>query len=65
MQRLRQLDPSWFCSGQTTSLLASVMEKEDVRDDLGGILKTPPCAVAGRARGGWLSGWRGAEGAGR
>lgn len=38
MQRLRQLEPSWLRSGQTTSLFASVMEKEDVRDDLGGIL---------------------------
>jgi hypothetical protein len=38
MQRLRQLEPSWFRSGQTTSLFASVIEKDDVRDDLGGIL---------------------------
>jgi len=34
-------------SGQTTSLFASVIEKDDVRDDLGGILdvstiETPP-----------------------
>lgn len=36
--RFRQLDPSWLCNGQTTSLLASVMEKDEVREDLGGIL---------------------------
>lgn len=38
MQRLRQLEPSWLRSGQTTSLFASVMEKDDVSDDRGGIL---------------------------
>ncbi len=38
MQRLRQLEASWLRSGQTTSLFASVIEKDDVRDDLGGIL---------------------------
>lgn len=41
MHRLRQLDPSWFRSGQTTSLLESVMEKDEVKDERGGIL-TPP-----------------------
>jgi hypothetical protein len=44
MHRFRQLDPSWFRRGQTTSLLVSVMEKEDVKEDRGGIL-TPPCVV--------------------
>ena len=54
MQRLRQLEPSWFRSGQTTSLLASVIEKEEVKADRGGILSTtPPCAGAERARGSW------------
>ena len=48
MQRFRQLEPSWLRNGQTTSLLESVIEKEDVRDDLGGILYTPPCAVRNR-----------------
>ena len=43
MHRLRQLEPSWFRSGQTTSLFESVMEKEPVKVDRGGIL-TPPCA---------------------
>lgn len=38
MQRLRQLEPSWLRSGQTTSLLESLMEKDDVRDDRGGIV---------------------------
>lgn len=38
MQRLRQLEPSWFRKGHTTSLLESVMEKDDVREDLGGIV---------------------------
>lgn len=42
---LRQLEPSWFRRGQTTSLLESVIEKEDVKEDRGGIL-TPPCAMA-------------------
>lgn len=49
MQRLRQLEPSWLRNGQTTSLLASVMEKDDVRDERGGIL-TPPCEAARRRR---------------
>lgn len=40
MQRLRQLEPSWLRNGQTTSLLASVIENEEVRDVLGGILNT-------------------------
>lgn len=38
MQRLRQLEPSWFRKGQTTSLLESVIENEDVKEDRGGIL---------------------------
>lgn len=38
VHRFLQLDPSWFRKGQTTSLLASVMEKDDVKEDLGGIL---------------------------
>lgn len=37
-QRLRQLEPSWLRSGQTTSLAESAIEKEEVRDDRGGIL---------------------------
>lgn len=50
MQRFLQLDPSWLRSGQTTSLLASVIEKDDVKDDRGGILittiaLTPPFEV--------------------
>ena len=46
MQRFLQLEPSWLRRGQTTSLFASVMEKDEVRaEDLGGILETPPCAV--------------------
>jgi hypothetical protein len=52
MQRLRQLEPSWLRSGQTTSLLESVIEKDEVRDGLGGILETPPCDVEGFWRGG-------------
>ena len=46
MQRFLQLEPSWLRNGQTTSLLESVMEKDEVREDLGGILEseTPPCA---------------------
>lgn len=43
--RLRQLEPSWLRSGQTTSLLLeSVREKDEVKDERGGIL-TPPCGV--------------------
>lgn len=38
VHRFLQLDPSWFRKGQTTSLLASVMEKDEVKEDLGGIL---------------------------
>lgn len=36
--RLRQLEPSLLVSGQTTSLLASVTEKELVREGLGGMV---------------------------
>lgn len=43
MQRFLQLDPSWLRSGQTTSLFASVIEKDDVKDDLGGILSGYNC----------------------
>lgn len=43
MQRFLQLDPSWLRSGQTTSLFASVIEKDDVKDDLGGILGNYNC----------------------
>lgn len=55
MQRLRQLDPSWFRRGQTTSLLASEIEKEEVNEDLGGILTTasaPPFDSEVAVRGG-------------
>lgn len=38
VHRFLQLDPSWFRKGQTTSLLASVIEKDEVKEDLGGIL---------------------------
>ena len=37
-QRLRQLEPSLFWSGQTTSLLASETENEPVRDERGGMM---------------------------
>lgn len=36
--RLRQLEPSLFFKGQTTSLLASVTEKELVSELLGGMV---------------------------
>lgn len=36
-QRFRQLEPSWFVRGQTTSLFASVSEKELVREERGGM----------------------------
>jgi hypothetical protein len=41
-QRLRQLEPSWFRKGQTTSLLASETEKDDVNEDRGGIVRVDP-----------------------
>lgn len=44
MQRFLQLEPSWLRNGQTTSLFESVIENDPMRDDLGGIVKTPPCA---------------------
>lgn len=53
MQRFLQLDPSWLRSGQTTSLFASVIEKDDVKDDLGGILNDYNCldpTIQGRGR---------------
>lgn len=39
VQRLRQLEPSWLRNGHITASLASVTEKDDVSDDLGGILE--------------------------
>lgn len=54
MQRFLQLDPSWLRSGQTTSLFASVIEKDEVKDDLGGILLDYNCldpTIQGRGRG--------------
>lgn len=53
MQRFLQLDPSWLRSGQTTSLFASVIEKDEVKDDLGGILLDYNCldpTIQGRGR---------------
>lgn len=37
MHLFRQLDPSWFLNGQTTSLLASDAVKELVNEFLGGM----------------------------
>lgn len=54
MQRFLQLDPSWLRSGQTTSLFASVIENDEVKDDLGGILGDYNCldpTIQGRGRG--------------
>lgn len=57
MQRLRQLEPSWLRSGQTTSLFASVIENEDVKDDLGGILvRVSGSNPTMRRRGFWRGG---------
>lgn len=58
MQRFLQLDPSWLRNGQTTSLLASVIEKDEVKEDLGGILMvsialTPPSEAREVKRGWW------------
>lgn len=39
MHRFLQCVPSWFLSGQVTSLFASVMEKELVKAGRGGIVK--------------------------
>ena len=55
MQRLRQLEPSWLRNGQTTSLLASVIENEEVRDVLGGILNTVISHHAMSSRAVWRS----------
>ena len=41
-QRLRQLEPSWFLNGQTTSLFASETEKDDVNEERGGIVSVDP-----------------------
>lgn len=57
MHRLRQLEPSWFRRGQTTSLLESVMEKEDVKVERGGILAAP-YAEEKRGVRGWKRGRR-------
>ena len=51
MQRFRQLEPSWFVSGQTTSLVASETENEEVRAARGGMLlaKARLRAASGKA----------------
>lgn len=41
-QRLRQLEPSWLRRGQTTSLFASETEKDEVKEDRGGIVQCRP-----------------------
>jgi hypothetical protein len=64
MQRFLQLDPSWLRSGQTTSLFASVIENDDVKEDRGGILGDYNCldpTIQARGRGqgrgrGWAAG---------
>lgn len=37
MQRLRQAEPSWLRSGQTTTLFSSDTEKDPVREARGGM----------------------------
>ena len=57
--RFRQLEPSWLRSGHTTSLLASVTEKEEVREARGGmlagLLQAPRHEGHGGRRGGWAA----------
>lgn len=49
---LRQLEASWLRKGHTTSLLVSVMEKDEVREDRGGILTPPVVTIWGAVGGG-------------
>jgi len=56
MQRLRQDEPSWFFSGQTTSLLTSVTEKELVRAERGGMFRGGGGAASAQS-GGWSEVW--------
>jgi hypothetical protein len=48
VQRLRQAEPSWFRSGQTTTLFSSDKEKDPVSEARGGI---PSCIDSPRGRG--------------
>jgi hypothetical protein len=48
IQRFRHEDPSWFRKGHTTSLLASVTEKLEVKDDRGGIASVDPATITER-----------------
>lgn len=60
MQRFLQAEPSWFRSGQTTTLFSSDTEKDPVSEARGGI---PSCiypGAGGRAK--WAKG-RGTTGA--
>lgn len=60
VQRLRQAEPSWLRSGQTTALFSSDTEKDPVSEALGGI-PTAACTLAGRAR--WEEGCDAGRGA--
>lgn len=44
----RQLEPSWFLNGQTTSLLASEAENELVKADFGGMAWRRDLPIASR-----------------
>lgn len=57
MQRLRQAEPSWLRSGQTTTLFSSETENEPVRGARGGMAasiylcpRAEPSAVGGQRR---------------
>jgi hypothetical protein len=67
VQRLRQADPSWLRSGQTTTLFSSDTEKDPVSEARGGIAasiypRAEPSAVGAAA--GRLSAVNGGQGAG-
>lgn len=48
--RFRQLEPSWFFNGQTTSLFESVAENELVKEDFGGMAWPRDLPIASRGR---------------
>jgi len=60
VQRLRQAEPSWLRSGQTTTLFSSETENEPVSEERGGIVASPSIyrvesRVESRAATGWDS----------
>ena len=60
VQRLRQAEPSWLRSGQTTTLFSSLTEKEPVKGARGGMASIGHRILGETVRGG--GGWEQRDG---